>query len=149
MNLKIWLREYLASRKLKKETRIGNSKDASSCLDHCYTEVPQKIIAAKVVGVGNSDHLGLVIKKLAKFPVSRPQMVSRRCYKNFDIRSFLTEVYTGNIHQGVSESNDIDEAAEFFENSFRSILDKHAPMKTIQIRKTSLRSSQTTQRRSF
>ena len=74
-------------------------------------------------------------KKLAIFLVSRPQTVSRRCYKNFDIRSFLTEVYTGNINQGVSESNDIDEAAEFFENSFRSILDKHAPMKTTQLRK--------------
>ena len=126
------VREYLADtfsfQIIKEETRIGNSKDASSCLDHCYTDVPEKIIAAKVVGVGNSDHLGLVIKKLAKFPVSRPQTVSRRCYKNFDIRSFLTEVYTSNINQGVSESNDIDEAAEVFENSFRIILDKHAPI---------------------
>ena len=85
------VREYLADtfsfQIIKEATRIGNSKDASSCLDHCYTDVPEKIIAAKVVGVGNSDHLGLVIKKLAKFPVSRPQTVSRRSYKNFDIRS--------------------------------------------------------------
>ena len=41
---------------IKEETRIENSKDASSCLDHCYIDVPEKIIAAKVVGVGNSDH---------------------------------------------------------------------------------------------
>ena len=44
-------------------------------------------------------------------------------------------MYSSNINQEVSESNDIDEAAEVFENSFRIILDKHAPMKTIQIRK--------------
>ena len=99
------------------------------------TCVPEKIPEAKVVGVGSSDHLGLVIKKLAKFPVSRPQTVSCRCYKNFDITSFLTKVYTSDINQGVRESNDIDEAAEFFENSFRSILDEHAPMKTVQIKK--------------
>ena len=40
-----------------------------------------------------------------------------------------------NINLGVSESNDKDEATEFFDNSFRYILDKHAQMKTIQIRK--------------
>ena len=102
---------------------------------HCYTHVPEKIIKSSVVGVGSSDHLGLVIKKLAKFPVSRPQTVSRRSYKSFDVRSFLTEVYSININQEVSESNDVDEVAEVFENSFRIILDKHAPMKTIQIRK--------------
>ena len=69
------------------------------------------------------------MNKLAKFPVSRPQTVTRRFYKNFDITSFLTKVYTSDINQGVRESNDIDEAAEFFENSFRSILDKHASTK--------------------
>ena len=60
---------------------------------------------------------------MAKFPVSRPQTVRRRCYKNFDISSFLTEVHTSKINHGVRESNDVDEAAEFFENSFRSIID--------------------------
>ena len=47
----------------------------------------------------------------------------------------IPTVYTSSINQEVGESNDIDEAAEVFENSFRIILDKHAPMKTIQIRK--------------
>ena len=57
-----------------------------------HSNIPEKILERKVVGVGGSDHLGLIIKKLAKFPVSRPQTVSRRCYKNFDLRSFLTKV---------------------------------------------------------
>ena len=51
------------------------------------------------------------------------------------MRAFLTEVYSSNINQEVREWNDIDEAAEVCENSFRRILDSHAPMKTIQIRK--------------
>ena len=60
---------------------------------HALTnEVPEKILEAKVKGVGNTDHLGEVINKLAKFPVSRPQTVSRRCYKNCDIMSFLTKL---------------------------------------------------------
>ena len=87
------VREYLADTSsfqiINEETRIENSKDASSCIDHCYTNVPEKILEAELVGVGGSDHLGLVIKKLAIFPVSRPQKVRRRCYKNFDITSFL------------------------------------------------------------
>ena len=67
------VREYLADtfsfQIIKEETRIGNSKDASSCIDHYYTDVQEKMIVAKVVGVGNSDNLGLVIKKKAKFPL--------------------------------------------------------------------------------
>ena len=62
------VREYLADTSsfkiINEETSVGNSKDASSCIYHCYTDVPEKKLEAKVVGVGGSDHLGLVIKKL-------------------------------------------------------------------------------------
>ena len=44
-------------------------------------------------------------------------------------------MYSSNISQEVSESNDIDEATEVFENSFRIFPDKHAPIKRIQIRR--------------
>ena len=42
---------------INENTRIGKNKDASSCIDHCYTDVPEKIVKAKVVGVGSSEHL--------------------------------------------------------------------------------------------
>jgi len=45
------VREYLAEtlsfQIIKEETRMGNNKDASSCLDHCYTDVPEKIMELK------------------------------------------------------------------------------------------------------
>ena len=83
------VREYLADTSsfqiINEKTRIGNSKDASSCLDHCFTNVPEKILAAKVVGV--SDHLGLVIKKLAKFQVSRPKKFYWKKQQRLIVRS--------------------------------------------------------------
>ena len=88
-----------------------------------------KILEAKVVGFGNSDQETCQIPSI-KTTNGQPQML-----QDFNIRSYLAEVYISNISQGVSESNDINEAAEVFENSFRTILDKQAPMKSIQIRK--------------
>jgi hypothetical protein len=65
---------------VKEPTRIGNTTGegvSATCIDHCYTNVPEKIKSTQVVGAGNSDHLGVVIKKLTKFPVSRPQSVKK------------------------------------------------------------------------
>ena len=65
------IREYLVDASsfqiTNEKTRIGNSKDASSCIDHCDTDEPEKILEANVAGVGTSDHFVLVIKTLAKF----------------------------------------------------------------------------------
>ena len=56
-------------------------------------------------------------------------------YKNFDIKTFLQDVNNSNINKLVTGTETLDAAAEIFEEKFRSILDYHAPMKTVQIRK--------------
>ena len=123
---------------INKDTRIGSGLDGQVCsaiLDHCYTNVPEKIKETKVVCVGSSDHMGIVVKKLAKTPASRPQTLRKRSYKEFDIASFLTQIYLSDINSTVTAIKSLNEAAEMFEKGFRAILDNHAPMKIIQIRK--------------
>jgi len=88
-----------------------------------------------VQGVGNSDHLVIVIKKFSKFPVSKPQSVRKRNYKNFNLESFLTDINQSELNTIVTGAETIDSAANAFENIFRSILNHHAPMKTFHMRR--------------
>ena len=89
----------------------------------------------KVVGVGSSDHMGIIVRKLSITPVSRPQTLRKRCYKEFDIASFLTQIYLSDINSKVTSIDSLDEAAETFESCFKAILYNHAPLKIIQIRR--------------
>ena len=106
-----------------------------SCIDHCYTNVPEKVSKPEVLAVGNSDHLGIVVTKYAKVERSKPQTVKKRSYRDFIVEDFLTEVYTSKINEAVTASKELDDAAEVFEAMFKEILDKHAPIKVIQMRK--------------
>ena len=49
--------------------------------------------------------------------------------------SFLTDIQHSNINNRVTSHDTIDGAAEAFRNEFNAILDYHAPVKTIQLRK--------------
>jgi hypothetical protein len=79
--------------------------------------------------------MGICVRKLSKFPSSRPKTLKKRSYKNFDNGDFLTEVYDSNIEAEVTKHDTIDDAAEAFEKEFKMILNKHAPTKTIMIKK--------------
>ena len=108
---------------------------SKSCIDHCYTNVPEKVSKPEVVSVGTSDHLGVVITKYAKVEKSKPQTVKKRSYKCFKVEEFLTEVFESKINEAVKACDDIDSAAEVFEKMFRQIIDAHAPIKVFQMRK--------------
>ena len=117
---------------VKENTRseiVQGGNVAESCIDHCYTNVPDKVSNPEVVAVGNSDHLGVVVRKFAKVEKSKPNTVLKRSYKNFKPEEFLTDVLESDINNVVSASDDLDSAAELFETKFKSIIDKHAPIK--------------------
>ena len=59
----------------------------------------------------------------------------KRSYKNFNVEEFLTEVMESDIDRAVTACDEIDAAAEIFEDKFKHILDKHAPIKIFQMRK--------------
>jgi hypothetical protein len=123
---------------VKETTRLGNTAGdgmSATCIDYCYTNVPEKIKSVQVVGAGNSDHHGVIIKKFNKFPVSKPQTVRKRNYKEFDIGFFLTDIYNSDINTIVTGPKTIFTAAEAFENILKSVLNTHACMKIFEMRK--------------
>ena len=108
---------------------------SASCIDHCYTNSPQKVSEPELLAVGTSDHLGLVVRKFSKNVKSKPNTVKKRSYKDFIIEDFLTDVMESEINQAVTNCKDIDEAALEFETRFKKILDFHAPVKVFQMRR--------------
>ena len=106
-----------------------------SCIDHCYSNVPEKLSSPEVVAVGDSDHLGIIVKKFSRAEPLKPKTVTKRSYKNFNIEEFLTDILNSNIDRDVTACSHVEEAAKVFQDSFRSILDKHAPVKTFQMGK--------------
>ena len=120
-------------------SEVGPQGEISrSCIDHLYTNVPDKISAPELVAVGSSDHLGIVIKKFTKAPKIKPKIIQKRNYKNFIIENFLNDILTSHLNEDVTACDDLEAAAEMFQNSFGEILDKHAPIKKIQVRKNYL-----------
>ena len=106
-----------------------------SCIDHCYTDVREKINGPFVDAVGDSDHLSVRILKYCRTPVIRPQAIKIRVYKNFSVGGFLTDIYNSNINAKVCSHLEIDKAAETFQHKFKEILDYYAPVRTIQHRR--------------
>ena len=106
-----------------------------SCIDHCYTDVREKVLGPYVEPVGDSDHLGVRVLKYSKTPIVKPQATRRRCYKNFSIEAFLSDIFHSNINASVTSHQTIEGAAEAFRNEFQAILNYHAPIRTIQVRK--------------
>ena len=132
-----FLLETTSYQQVKQFTRSEVSRNGvtRSCIDHCYTDVPHKLSDPTVEAAGDSDHLAVIFTKYCKAPVSKPQTVRKRNYKNFNVGDFLNDINTSDINEQVTSKDDLEEAAMAFEQIFSEILNIHAPMKTFQIRK--------------
>ena len=108
---------------------------SSSCLDHVYSNTRNKCSIPLVDAAGDSDHLAILITKYSKEVKVKPQTVQKRNYKDFHIVAFLTDVKDSNIEKRVTSITDVDIAAKDFENIFRHLLDRYAPIKIFQTRK--------------
>ena len=120
-------------------TRIRASGDEiqRSCLDHITVNCVNKMSAAEIIGVGESDHLGILVTKKTREIRSSPRTTVKRIYKNFNRDDFLQDIIDAKVsgHFGqIHAADDIDDATEVFTKAFTNVLDKHAPLKVIQNR---------------
>ena len=120
-------------------TRIqayGNTVQ-QSCIDHITTNVPDKCSNPEISAGGSSDHMAVTITKFSRDISNLPKTLKKRNYRNFDPQTFLQDVQF-NINNGsfnsVLSTSDPNIAASHFSGIFGSILNKHAPLKTIQVR---------------
>ena len=123
---------------VKKFTRseiVRGNVISSSCIDHVYSNSPSKCDTPRVEAAGDSDHLAVIVTKFSKELKNKPQTIKKRNYKNFKVDKFLNDVRNSQINEEITALEDLDEAAEKFQDMFGAILDKHAPVKVYQIRK--------------
>ena len=92
-----------------------------------------KMTSPEIHGVGQSDHLGLLISK--KTNEIRTSTKTNNFF--FDAAAFIEDIKQAKLAGKFNEilnSDDIEAAGEIFTTAFRSVLDRHAPIKIIQNR---------------
>ena len=104
-----------------------------SCLDHIYTNTPEKISIAQTFIRGSSDHKLILATKLSKSIKENIRYVKKRSYKSFNEEAFLTEVEKISWWE-VYACGDVDIAVDIFTRKLTDILDIMAPINTVQIR---------------
>ena len=69
-----------------------NNVIQKSCIDHIYTNIPQKCNKPSVEALGNSDHMLIEVLKYTKELRTKPNTIKKRSYKNFCEQDFLADV---------------------------------------------------------
>ena len=105
-----------------------------SCIDHMYTNHPEKLSHPRVIANGGSDHKLILCTRYTKQIVSKPRMICKRSYKNFNPEIFLQEVRGLPLWQ-VYSCEDPEVAVETLTSFLNEILGRLAPLKTFQVRK--------------
>ena len=104
-----------------------------SCLDHIYTNTPDKLSKPEVKLMGSSDHKLVQVTRFSRSFKQNIRYCRKRSYKNFSEVDFLREVENISWWE-VYASEDVDIAADIFTRKLTDILDRMAPVKKFQIR---------------
>ena len=105
----------------------------SSCLDHHYSNHPEKVSNVHAYYTGASDHKLILATRYTKAAVVKPKFIRKRSYKDFDPEEFKSEVKKISwIDLYLCEN--VDLAVEIITDKLTSILNRMAPVKTIQVR---------------
>ena len=75
-------------------TRIRNVNGnvQRSCLDHVTVNCVNKISNIQILGVGQSDHMGILFTKKSREIRTAPRTVRKRVYKNFNAKDFINDI---------------------------------------------------------
>ena len=109
-----------------------------SCLDHVTVNCVDKISNIEILGVGKSDHMGILLNKYSREVRTCTKTTRKRIYKNFDSKLFVEDIKSAKMmgkFNLINQTEDIEVAAETFTKTFCDVLEKHAPLKVVQNRK--------------
>jgi hypothetical protein len=113
-------------------TWMGN-KGEVGCLDHIYSNRPEYLTEVKAHNTGGSDHKLIMAVKSVKSSINQGRTAKKRCFKKFDKEAFLEELSRTSFLD-IYLCSDVNIAASLLTQKLTTILDKHAPIKTKQLR---------------
>ena len=117
---------------VKVATRVWPGLEDSG-LDHYYTNKPEKLSDIQVQHRAASDHKLIFGVRYTKNIVNNIRYVKKRIYKKFDPVNFVNEVKKIKWWS-LYTTEDVNSAVHIFSSKLNEILDRVAPIKTIQIR---------------
>ena len=113
-------------------TRYSNS--SGSILDLFIISPDVPISNSRVLDSSFSDHLPILLHLCCTVPKPPPTLVTRRSFKNFTKSAFENDL--SSVPWSVIDVfDDPDDKVEVFNILFTDILDYHAPMKTVRVKK--------------
>ena len=113
-------------------TRIQQNQ-TPALLDHLWTNKPDKLSNIQTFFVGGSDHKIISAIRHTKQSIRKPRIVKKRCFKKFNAEDFIEEVRKISWFE-VYMTENVELAVELLSGKITTILDKMAPIKTIQTR---------------
>ena len=114
-------------------TRSWPNQEPSG-LDHFWTNRPEKLSEVHAHWGGGSDHKIIFATRYTTAQISKPRLVRKRSYKNFDPGLFINEIRKISWWGVYSECFDCESAANIWTQKINEILDVMAPIRTFQIR---------------
>ena len=104
------------------------TKNHSSSIDVILTNRPRSFQKTSVFEIGLSDYHGLVASTMkSTVPRLKPKQIKDRSYKKFVPENFLSDVKHAQFE---CDGANPDKSYDHLTNTFRNIVDKHAPIKT-------------------
>ena len=121
-------------KKLVKENTWFKANCESSMLDHIYMTRPE-LGRHQITAWGTSDHRLIELYKRVKGPLPQAMRIRKRTFKNFKKMSFIQDVKNILWFMPVYSLTDVDEALKGWQQEFTKVLDKHCPVKSVEVRK--------------
>ena len=106
----------------------------SSGLDHFWTNRPEKLSQVHAQWAGGSDHKVIFATRYTTAQISKPRVVRKRSYRDFDPVQFINEVKKISCWGVYSECFDCKIAAEILKRKLTEVLDVMAPIRSFQVR---------------
>ena len=116
---------------IDKPTRV--TLQSSSLIDVIMTSSESLIVKSGVVEVNISDHFLVSCELNLKKPKLKPTYINARSFKDYDRNQFVMDLAQIPWHENFS-IDDVNEKLSSFNGHFLSILEKHAPVKSMKIR---------------
>jgi hypothetical protein len=104
-----------------------------SCIDHLYTNKPDKLSDVSAHVNGGSDHKVVYVVWYAKAIKRNVRYIRKRCFKHFDESGFKQAIVDLKWFD-VYNSYNVDVAVKLLTDKITAVLDKFAPVKTIQVK---------------
>ena len=112
-------------------TRICQGQEPSG-LDHFWSNYPEKLSEVEAHYRGGSDHKMIFGVRYTRSAISKPRIIRKRSYRNFNADEFIQAVK--NISWwDVYTCENVEEAVKIMTSKISSILDIMAPLKSIQV----------------